>query len=129
MEKFLAVAVKSVGPGGGTKLFLPPTQPTSPNFLSDAIRKTSTTKTGEKRSDWPLCNFDHDDLDDDNSYEEPEDGDDLGVQGCALPWPPENCIEMWKAEKAQVVSNCNANDVIKLQWLLWNYNDYDKNYN
>ena len=44
--------------------------------------------------------FDLDDLDADNNYE------DLGVQGCALPWPPENCIEMWKAEKAQVVSNC-----------------------
>ena len=71
MEKFLAVAVKSVGPGGGTKLFLPPTQPTSPNFLSDAIRKTSTTKTGEKR---PLGNFDHDDLDDNNNYEDNEDG-------------------------------------------------------
>ena len=33
------------------------------------------------------------------------------LQGCALPWPPENCIEMWKAEKAQVLTiHCDDHD-------------------
>ena len=38
------------------------------------------------------------------------------MQGCALPWPPENCIEMWKAEKAQVPTHNNIE-----------YNDDDNN--
>ena len=43
------------------------------------------------------------------------------LQGCALPWPPENCIEMWKAEKAQVVTtHCDDHDET--------YDDYDDKY-
>ena len=56
-----------------------------------------------------VCN-DDDYYHDDHGDRDHDSDLDLGAQGCALPWPPENCIEMWKAEKAQVTMLLMIND-------------------
>ena len=50
------------------------------------------------------------------------------LQGCALPWPPENCIEMWKAEKAQVATLCDHHDVTYDDYYAEKYYHHDNTY-